>query len=160
MNWAEILEDKFLNSLDWRIESDRWGNVVMSPPPRSRHGESQFEIGARLHEGMSGGRVVTECPIQTNEGVKAADVAWVSHARRASKPNNPVYLVAPEICVEVESPAQQPEEIAERRRLFFEQGAQECWVCGLFGGMTFFDQSGEIPQSRLCANFPKQIDLD
>src|SRR6184192_3812395 len=105
MTWAEICEDELLATLPYRIESDRWGNIVMSPPPRSRHGEYQTEIAMLLREKMRDGRSITECPIRTEEGVKAADVAWVSRERRASKQNDPVYLIAPEICVEVLSPS-------------------------------------------------------
>jgi Uma2 family endonuclease len=128
MTWAEICEDKSLQNLPYRIESDRWGNIVMTPPPRSRHGEYQFEIGARLRDLLPNGRVATECPIQTNEGVKAPDVVWVSHERRASRPNDPCYLIAPEICVEVMSPSNSMEELMERKRLFFEKGAVEFWL--------------------------------
>src|SRR2546425_5931663 len=87
MTWAEICEDKFLATLPYRIESDRWGNIIMSPPPRSRHGEYQSEITILLKQKMREGLSITECPIQTEEGVKAADVAWVSHERRRSRPN-------------------------------------------------------------------------
>lgn len=160
MTWAEICEDKTLAALPYRIESDRWGNIVMSPPPRSRHGEYQTEIAVRLRQELSGGLSITECPIQTDEGVKAADVAWVSRPRRASRPNDPVYLIAPEICVEVLSPSNLDEELAERRRLFFAKGALEFWVCRLDGQMAFYDHAGALPQSRLCPNFPKQISLD
>ena len=46
-----------------------------------------------------------ECPLQTSVGVKAIDVAWVSHGRRKFRPHDPMFLVAPDICVEVESPS-------------------------------------------------------
>jgi Uma2 family endonuclease len=98
--------------------------------------------------------------MQTSEGVKAADVAWASHERRKSKPNDPLFLIAPEICVEVESPSNSHEEFMERKRLYFEQGAEEFWVCGLLGDLTFYDQTGEIPASKRCPAFPKKIELD
>ena len=160
MTWEEICHDKRLRDLPYRIESDRWGNIVMSPPPRSRHAEFQTEIALLLHQKLKGGRSITECPIQTDEGVKAPDVVWVSNQRRASKPNDPVYLIAPEICVEVLSPSNSDEEITERKRLFFEKGAMEFWVCGMTGDMSFFDPSGEIAASKLCPDFPKQVLLD
>jgi Uma2 family endonuclease len=160
MTWAEICDDKFLATLPYRIETDRWGNLVMSPPPRSRHAELQSEICVMLRQHLSGGRSVTECPVQTSEGVKAADVAWVSRERRASKPNDPAYLVAPEICVEIESASNTREELMERKRLFFEKGALEFWLCNLEGAVTFFDHAGETPQSPLCPVFPKRIVLD
>lgn len=160
MTWDEILENKFLATLPNRIESDRWGRVVMSPPPRSRHGEYQLEIGSLLRQLMRGGRAVTECPIETSEGVKATDVAWVSRERRASKPNDPVYLIAPEICVEIESPSDSRSELEERKRLYFEKDAAEFWVCDLDGRMEFYHSAGSIPQSRLCPDFPLRIALD
>ena len=109
---------------------------------------------------MTAGLSVTECPIQTSEGVKATDVAWVSRERRASRPNDPVYLIAPEICVEVESPSNQEAELMERKRLYFEKGAEEFWLCDLNGEMSFFDPAGGMPQSKLCPGFPKRIVLD
>ena len=88
------------------------------------------------------------------------DVAWVSSVRRASRQNDPVYLIAPEICVEVESPSNQEAELLERKRLFFEQGAEEFWLCGPSGDMSFFNPAGKIPQSKLCPGFPKTVLLD
>src|SRR5258707_1199856 len=160
MNWTEICEDKLLATLPYRIESDRWGHIVMSPQPRSRHAEYQTEIAVLLRHLKTGGRSITECPVQTTEGVKAMDVAWVSTERRASRPNDPVYLIAPEICVEVESRSNLEAELMERRRLYFEQGADECWVCGLNGEMSFFNPMGQLVQSKLCPGFPKIVLLD
>ena len=157
MTWAEICEDKLLATLPYRIESDRWGNVVMSPPPRSRHAEYQGRIALLLEQMMTGGLSMPECPIQTDEGVKAADVAWVSQERRASRPNDPVYLIAPEICVEVVSPSNSEGELNERKRLFFEKGANEFWLCGLDGEVSFFDPGGPIPHSQLCPDFPGKV---
>ena len=129
----------------------------MSPQPRSRHAEYQTEIAVLLRRFMREGLSIAECPIQTPEGVKATDVAWVSRGRRASKPNDPVYLIAPEICVEVASPSNQEGELMERKRLYFEKGAEEFWLCGLNEEMSFFDPTGQIQQSKLCPDFPNQI---
>jgi Uma2 family endonuclease len=159
MTWAEICEDKTLANLPYRIESDRWGNIVMSPPPRSRHAEYQGQLTRLLGRNESG-LSIPECPIQTEEGVKAADVVWVSLARRASRTNDPVYLIAPEVCVEVLSPSNQPGEIEQRKRLFFEKGALEFWHCGLNGEISFFDPGGPIPRSRLFPDFPKHVKID
>ena len=104
--------------------------------------------------------MLPECPIQTEEGVKAADVAWVSQERRASRPNDPVYLIAPEICVEVMSPSNTEDELNERKRLYFEKGASEFWLCDLKGEMSFFDPGGKLTASRLCPDFPKQVVID
>jgi Uma2 family endonuclease len=69
-------------------------------------------------------------------------------------------LIAPEICIEVESPSDSELELSERKRLCFENGAQEFWLCSLEGEMSFFDTAGGIPKSILCPDFPKKIVLD
>jgi len=160
MTWAEICEDKLLANLPYRIETDRWGHIVMSPPPRSRHAEYQGKIVVLLDKLMKRGHALPEVPLQTSEGVKAMDVAWVSEQRRKSRPNDPCYLIAPEICVEVESPSNTDEEFMERKRLYFEKGAEEFWLCDLMGNMKFHDPVGEIPKSKVCSEFPPKVVID
>ena len=159
MTWAEVCEDTFLNSLEWRVETDRHGNIVRSPPARSRHAEYQGEILGLLNALLKGGKAYPDVPLETSEGVKAVDVAWVSRERRASRPNDPAYLIAPEICVEVLSPSNSAEELAERRRLCFEKGAVECWACDLAGRMSFYDPAGPMEASRFCPDFPRQVEV-
>src|SRR5881296_3766871 len=76
--WAQLLADPQLAKFEGRIETDRHGHIVMSPPPAPSHGSFQLEIGYLLRSLMPRGRVLTECPISTADGVKAADVAWAS----------------------------------------------------------------------------------
>jgi Uma2 family endonuclease len=159
MTWAEVCEDPRLKDLPYRIETDRWGNIVMSPPPRSRHAEYQGRIVILLNELMDDGFTMPECPLDTSDGTKAIDVAWVSRQRRASKVNDPVYVIAPEICVEVMSASNSAEEMMCRRQLFFEKGAVEFWLCDTEGKLTFFDAAGSIPKSNLCSDFPSRIVL-
>ncbi len=131
----------------------------MSPPPRSRYAEYQTEIAYLLRTLLRNGRSITECPLETREGVKAMDAAWVSQERRKSKPNDPAYLIAPEICVEVLSPSNSPGEIEEKKQLYFEKGALEFWICDQHGNMSFFDPSGPIPSSKLCPDFPPKVEV-
>src|SRR5438105_6230744 len=76
--WAELLADRELAKVEGRIETDRHGHIIMSPPPAASHGGFQAEIVRLLWELLPEGRVLTECPISTADGVKAADVAWAS----------------------------------------------------------------------------------
>jgi hypothetical protein len=76
--WEEVLADSNLAKFEGRIETDRHGHILMSPPPAPNHGSLQLEIGHILRTMMESGRVLTECPISTADGVKAADVAWAS----------------------------------------------------------------------------------
>ncbi|PYJ06777.1 MAG: hypothetical protein DME25_05680 [Verrucomicrobia bacterium] len=43
--WAELLEDYELAKIESRIETDRHGHIIMSPPPAPSHGSFQLEIG-------------------------------------------------------------------------------------------------------------------
>src|SRR5205085_2576322 len=121
-----------------RVETDRHGRVVMSPPPAPQHGRFQLKIGSLLEELMQDGDALTECPISTADGVKAADVAWASAERWKKLEMGVCFILAPEICVEVISPSNSEEEIREKMALYFDAGAREVWVCGIFGEMTFF----------------------
>ena len=68
--------------------------------------------------------------------------------------------VAPEICIEILSSSSTEEEITEKRALYFEQGAQEFWLCDQNGRMTYFDPAGEAVRSALCPDFPQEAVLD
>ena len=158
MTWEEICADPILADLPYKIESDRWGNVIMSPPAGANHCDYQGEILAALLRLKPGGRARAEYPLRTNQGVKAIDVAWVSKERHGQRPEKSiVHLLAPEICVEVFSASNSVPEIEEKTLLYFERGAQERWTCDEAGSMSFFDPSGSIKRFRLCPKFPVRI---
>ncbi|MBV9127236.1 MAG: Uma2 family endonuclease [Verrucomicrobia bacterium] len=132
----------------------------MSPPPGATHSDYQSQILLLLARLMPvEGYPRTECPLQTKLGVKGIDVVWMSRERRAQKPKNrDLYLMAPELCVEVISPKNKRGEIEEKRQLYFEKGAVECWTCDRNGKMAFYDVTGPISRSRLCPNFPARLE--
>jgi Uma2 family endonuclease len=67
--------------------------------------------------------------------------------------------IAPEIAVEVYSPSNADEELAHKRVLYFEAGADEVWICGEDGKLTFYDDSGTIESSHRAPSFPSQIEI-
>lgn len=156
MRWAEVLENKSLRDLPFKIETNRHGQVVLSPISPS-HGRYQGMIIGILYSMKTSGNLYSECPIQTPEGVKVPDVAWASNARSALNCHELTFLVAPELCVEVPSPSNRAEEIDEKRQLYFQLGAQEVWICGEDGQIRFFESDDELLNSRLFPAFPKQI---
>ena len=159
--WAELLEDHELAKIEGRIETDRHGHIIMSPPPAPSHGSFQLEIGHRLRNLMSRGRLLTECPISTADGVKGADVAWASPQRMRELGKRTCFPRAPEICVEVLSPSNTQAETEEKTALYFDAGAKEVWVCTESGTMRFLVRAARRPpaKSRLCPAFPKRIKL-
>src|SRR3989442_10591729 len=112
--WAELLDDPELARFEGRVETDRYGHIIMSPPPAPSHGSFQAEIAHLLRNLMPRGRVLTECPISTADGVKAADVAWASPQSMKQLGNQVCFPTAPEICVEVLSPSNTEAEIREK----------------------------------------------
>lgn len=156
--WNQLLDDPFWAEFEGRIETDRHGQTIMSPPPSAAHGGYQLEIGGLLREIMPSGRASTECPISTADGVKAADVAWASPQSLRELGNRAIFLKAPEICVEVLSPKNREAAIQEKPGLYLDAGAKEVWTCSKSGRMSFF---GPDLRARfvLCPDFPIQIRL-
>ncbi len=159
--WAELLADPELAKVEGRIETDRHGQIIMSPPPAPRHGSYQSEIAYLLRSFMPQGRVLTECPISTADGVKAADVAWASTDCLRELDNRACFSRAPEICVEILSPGNTDAEMREKTALYFDAGAGEIWICSTSGAMKFLASAAARPlkNSRLCPQFPKQVEL-
>ena len=159
--WAELLADPELAKIEGRIETDRHGRTIMSPPPAPSHGSFQLEIGHLLRSLMPRGRVLTECPISTADGVKAADVAWASPQCMRELGNRVCFPKAPDICVEVFSPSNTEAEIHEKMALYFDAGAKEVWLCSPSGSMTFFRAGNARPvkASQLCPQFPIKVEL-
>ncbi len=159
--WAELLADRELARFEGRVETDRHGHVIRSPPPAPSHGSFQARIASLLDRSMASGRVLTECPISTADGVKAADVAWASPALVHELGRQVCFPRAPEICVEVISPSNTEGEIQEKMALYFDAGAKEVWTCAESGVMSFFGGRGErsMRASKICPQFPKRVEL-
>jgi hypothetical protein len=66
---------------------------------------------------------------------------------------------SPEICVEVLSPGNSDAEIQEKMALYFDAGAKEIWLCEISGAMKFFVNSKSASASKLCPDFPAEIQL-
>src|SRR5437773_2128923 len=112
--WEELLADPELAKIEGRIETDRHGHIIMSPPPAPAHGSFQVRISYLLTDLMPRGRVLSECPISTADGVKAADVAWASPNSLRELGNRACFPQAPELCVEILSPSNTKAEIEKR----------------------------------------------
>jgi len=156
--WTEILADPVLARLPNRIETDRHGHILMSPPPVFRHSRRQGHIVGLLTTLLPNGQTLPECPVSTADGVKAIDVAWLASGR-AEVDQDPVVLTrAPDICVEILSPSNSASEIGEKRALYFDAGAAEVWICDLDGSISFF-VGPDRPQrnSLICPAFPNRI---
>jgi Uma2 family endonuclease len=163
MTWSELCQNKQLADLPYKIELDRHGKIIMSPATK-RHSKLQGAILRVLNQLLPQGDTLPECAVETAQGIRVADVTWISEARWASmRPEEASCSVAPEICVEILSPANTLEEMlgtAEKpgkRELYFQAGAVEFWVCDESGNLSFHTPAGQVPKSMICAGFPTKV---
>jgi Uma2 family endonuclease len=95
--------------------------------------------------------------VQTSDGVKVGDVAFLSPTRFTIIADEFASSICPEIIVEVMLMHNSPAEMMVKKELYFAAGSQEFWLCSEKGEMTFFRATGELPNSELCPQFPKNI---
>jgi Uma2 family endonuclease len=156
MNWLEVCEHPSLRNLPFKIELDQLGRIIMSPLKVS-HSFYQGKLSGLLYQHLNNGEVLIECAIHTKKGTKVADVAWVFLERFNQVRNQVECLIAPEICIEVLSESNSKKEMSLKKPLYFDKGAQEVWICDLYGKMTFYNKVGALKKSELAPNFPHAI---
>ncbi|MBX7209493.1 MAG: Uma2 family endonuclease [Verrucomicrobiaceae bacterium] len=154
--WEQLCEDKRFKDLPYKIETNARGQIIMSPA-WMYHGSNVNRIARLLESFLSSGEVIVECAVDTADGVKEADTAWLSDALWDKVKDQPTCSPAPEICVEVISKSNSLEEMMYKRQLYIGAGAKEYWLCDKEGNMRFFDGVKELESSILCPEFPKLL---
>jgi Uma2 family endonuclease len=157
MTWLEVCADKSLQDLPYKIETNRRGNIIMSPA-RWEHGRFQSKMIRLFAQFLPTWETIVECPIETTDGVKVADIAAAPAALFRDLPKSVSLRQAPKICVELLSPSNSEEEMMEKSELYFHQGAEEFWVVSEFGQLFFYSLHGQMDQSLLCPDFPSNIE--
>jgi lipopolysaccharide transport system ATP-binding protein len=104
-------------------------NLDESSGPSARRGELIGAISALLARSLPNGHVLVDVPIETKDGIRKADVAWISNARRATLNREPAYSGAPEICVHLKSHETNKADLFKNRGLLMRAGARENWIC-------------------------------
>jgi Uma2 family endonuclease len=151
MRWSEVLADKTLQDLPFKIETNEIGQLVMSPA-KNIHAFFQGAL-ARIFDKF-GGHVLAECSVDTPKGVKVPDVAWCSDAFLAAHLREDPMTRAPEICAEVKSPSNSISALQDKVALYLNAGAVEVWLVSESGDVSFFDASGQVAHSRYVASVP------
>lgn len=156
MNWQQVCEDKTLHNLPYKIELNKQGQLIMSPAS-VKHVFLQAEIMSLLRDNRETGKIVPEFPVETADGVKVADVAWLTAEQYEAVKNNITSEFSPVICIEVLSPSNTTAEMNHKKALYFEKGAEEFWLCAQNGLMSFYDKNGQLHHSKLAPDFPSTI---
>jgi len=158
MNWKEVCDDPILQNLPYKIELNRHGEVVMNAV-RMEHSFYVERIQFLLKDFLPNGYCPPELAVETEDGVRSPDVAWISRERALASRGALYATVAPEICVEVMSPGNTELQMTEKRRLYFKAGAEEFWLCSEEGKIRFFTPFGELESSKRVPDFPNKIKL-
>ena len=157
MKWQEVCENKYLQDLPFKIELNKWGQIVMSPA-KIKHSFYQGLIVELLNSLMDErGFAFPECAIQTRDNVKVADVVWCSEARFEQIEEEFAASIAPEICIEIISASNSLLEMEEKKDLYLAARAEEVWLCDSKGSIKFYNRHRELHQSLLVPNFPRQV---
>ena len=158
LRWAELVNDKSLRDLPYKIELNSWGKIEISPAS-NRHGRLQSLVAAELVRQLPDGIVVSEASVLTDIGVRVPDVTWGSPAFMRAYGEATPYPRAPEICVEIVSPSNSTDEIREKTRAYLASGAEEVWIVSEEGTVRHFDRNGERAASRfpVTLKLPKPI---
>ena len=139
MKWEEVCEDQQLQNLPFKIELNKWGQIVMSPV-KIKDSFYQGRIQRLLESLLQTGEVMPECAINTSDGVKVADVVWCSDERFDQIQDEVSASIAPEICIEVKSIGNTLDEMEFKKKLYFEAQAMEVWICHEQGDITFYNE--------------------
>ncbi len=154
--WKRICADPSLQNLPYKVETNASGQIILSPHT-NRHSLLQTEITDLLRDLVDHpGHRAVEFAVETPEGVKVPDVVWTSSERY--QPGAAASPVMPELCVEVLSDSNLQSEIDQKRRLYFEGGAEEVWIVSEEGAVTFYGPDGRMPASKRAAGFPGRVE--
>jgi len=124
----------------------------------SRRSEMVGAISSFLARSLPSGHVLVDVPIETGDGVRIADVAWISEARRSTLCRLPAYSGAPEICVHlVKNNLCEKEQIRINGKLF-KMGAKENWICSPDGRIDI--RKFHSKASLIIRDMPSQLNID
>jgi ABC-type polysaccharide/polyol phosphate transport system ATPase subunit len=119
-----------LEAADFYTEGLHLHGVSHRGGSQTRRGELVGAISALLARSLPDGHVLVDVPIETRDGVRKADVAWISNARRSTLCREPAYSGSPEICVHIPGGDRSENEINHTARLLLRAGSVENWIVG------------------------------
>jgi Uma2 family endonuclease len=156
VQWQDVINNPYLKNLPFKIELNRWGNIEMSPAS-NRHAFIQSRLAQLIRACIGKGETLTECSVQTTDGVRVPDVAWASQDYLDRHQWVTPFLAAPEICVEIVSSSHSHPEMLLKVSLFLEAGAQEVWLVNETGGLEIHGMSGMLADSLLISGIAAKI---
>lgn len=152
--WQQLAADPLVAAIPYKIELNEKGAIEVSPPT-TRHAFLQAYVSREVGRQRPDGTTFTECPVETEIGVRVPDVVWASpeFMRRHGKESE--FRAGPDLCVEVLSPTNTRAEIHEKVAAYLAAGAREVWVVGDDGVPEIYTSAGLVESSALGFDLPR-----
>jgi Uma2 family endonuclease len=146
--WRQLADDPLVAAIPYKLELNEKGSIEVSPAA-PRHAFVQAFVASELRRLLPAGSSFTECPIETEIGVRVADVAWASAEFLTRHTLDDPFESAPELCVEVLSPSNTRAEIDAKVAAYLAAGAHEVWLVRENGSLEIIGPDGSRPSSEL-----------
>jgi len=152
--WQQLARDPLVAAIPFKVELNEKGAIEVSPPT-TRHAFLQAFVAHELKQQRPEGTTFTECPVETDIGMRIPDVVWASPEFMARHRDEKEFRVAPDLCVEVLSPRNTRAEMAEKTAAYLAAGAHEVWLVGDDGVPEIHTSAGRASASKLGFELPR-----
>jgi Uma2 family endonuclease len=154
LRWEQLADDPMVAAIPCKVELNEKGVIEVSPPT-TRHGTLQAFVARELARQRPEGTVITECPVETDIGMRVPDVIWASTEFMDRHRGETQFQSAPDLCCEVLSPRNTQAEMAEKVAAYLSAGAREVWVVGDDGVPEIYTSAGRVSASTLAFELPR-----
>ncbi len=152
--WQQLAADPLVAASPYKVELNEKGAIEVSPPT-TRHAFLQAYVSREVARQRPEGTTFTECPVETEIGVRVPDVVWASPEFMRRHGAESEFRAGPDLCVEVLSPTNTRAEIGEKVAAYLAAGAREVWVVGEDGVPEIHTSAGRVPASPLGFDLPR-----
>jgi Uma2 family endonuclease len=144
--WRQLAGDAAVAAIPFKVELNEKGAIEVSPPT-TRHAFLQSFVAHALKLQRPEGTTFTECPVETDIGMRIPDVVWASPEFMAEHGRESEFRIAPDLCVEVLSPRNSVAEMAEKVAAYLAAGAREVWLVDESGETEIHTSGGRAARS-------------
>ena len=152
--WQQLASDPLVAAIPFKVELNEKGAIEVSPPT-TRHAFLQSFVSHALRLQRPDGTTFTECPVETEIGIRIPDVVWASPEFMQLHGTESEFRAGPDLCVEVLSPTNTRAEIDEKIAAYLAAGAREVWVVGVDGVPKIHTTDGQVAASILGFDLPR-----
>ena len=146
--WNEMARDPLLAKIPYKLELNERGSMEVSPAT-TRHISLQTHIADELRRQRPDGVTLTQCPVETELGVRVPDVAWASSDFVLDTELPTPLPCAPELCVEMLSRLNPRTQLLDKVTAYLAAGAQEVWLVAEDGTLEILTAQGVQSVSTL-----------